>query len=186
MRKKAFSLIELLIALTIFGTIVTVTSSVFATAMHSYRLNIQKSFFQKDLNFTLDSIANNTKSASLIPASQGNYQSSANTLILAVSAKDQAGNFVYTANVPEYDYYIYYLSGSDLHKRIYGNANGILAGQNTDSIILDNVGSFTVSYNPDINNASGVTISLGLSRQVYEHNVSLTQQRTVNLRNKQP
>lgn len=184
--KRGFTLIELLIAITLLGVIMTVTSSVFGVTLRSYRLNIQKSFFQKDLNFSLDSMANNAKSASLVVPSNNGYTSSQNTLILAVPTKNQSGEFVYTANILEYDYYIYYLANNELHKRLYGNSNGILTGQNgVDSTISENVSNFNITYNPDINNASGVSITLALSKNIGGHDVAVSQTRTANLRNKQ-
>jgi len=185
-RFKGFTLVELLISIALLGVIISITSAVFSVALRSYRLNIQKSFFQKDMNFALDSIANNAKSASLITASKNGYASSQNTVILAIPAKDQSGNFVYTADVLEYDYYIYYLSNGSLHKKIYGNPNGSLSGQNnTDTTIMENVTNFSVTYSPDMANAQGITVILGVGRSVGNHDVSLSQQRSVNLRNKQ-
>jgi prepilin-type N-terminal cleavage/methylation domain-containing protein len=185
-KNKGFTLIELLISIAILGTIIAVTSTVFAVALRSYRLNIQKSFFQKDLNFTLDSIANTAKSASDIPLNNNGYQAAQSVLILAVPAKDQSQNFVYDGSALEKDYYIYYLSDGNLHKRIFANPNGVLAGENnSDSIVINNVSAFNTTYLPDLNNAKAATISLTLSKSVGNHNVTLSQQRTINLRNKQ-
>ena len=159
--------------------------SVFSVALRSYRLNIQKSFFQKDLNFAVDSIANTAKSASSIPVSYNGYTTGQNTLVIAVPAKDNQNNFVYNANILQHDYYVYYVSSDSLIKRVYGNAGGKLSSESGSPVtILNNLSNFTLTYNPDIPNAKSVSINLALAKTIGNHNVSVSQSRTANLRNK--
>jgi len=183
MSNVGFTLIELVISMALLGIIMAAVMSLFSTAIKNYAVNSQKSFLQKELNFTIDSIGKDIKQAVEVPATHdGLFTTSGDTLILALPATDEDDNFVYTGNVLEKDYVVYWLLGSDLKKKVYANALGTRT--NSENIILSDVASLQYSYVPDAPPFSQVKINLSISRSVNNVSVSISGERTSNLRNK--
>lgn len=186
-QKKGFTIIELTIAIAILGIIMAATTSIFVTGMKNYQFNFQKSTFQKELNFTIDSISNDVKSGHSIPASHDVFTTSSNTLIVALPAIDENNNFIYTGGSLELDYIVYYFSNGTLRKRVYGNSLGKRNAINgTDRELLSNVELVNFQFIPGIADASQVKTSITLTKQTSRVNVRATGERTTNLRNKQP
>lgn len=184
--KKAFTLVELLISISLLASIMVASTAIFVSATKNYQISITKSDFQKEINFTIDDIAKNVKSALSVPQTYDTFTTSQETLILSLPVLDTDGSFIYTGSVNEKDYFVYYLSGSDLHLKIYGNPAGIRSSQDgTDKILLSNITQSDIfSYSPSVSDASTVTTNLTLSKIVQKTNIKVTAKRVVNLRNK--
>lgn len=182
-RQSAFTLIELVISMALLGVIMAAVMSIFSTAIRSYAVNSQKSFLQKELNFTIDNIGKDIKQAVEIPANYDDtFTTNSDTLILALPATESDGDFIYTGGVLEKDYIIYWLSGSDLKKKVYANALGTRT--NSENTILSNVSSLVYTYTPDALPYTQAKISLTINRTVNNISVAISGERTSNLRNR--
>lgn len=184
-QKRGVTLIELLVAMSLIGVIGLITSSIFSVSARSYRDNIQKSFFQKDLNIVIDGLANVGKGGTEILLTQDGFTIGPETLIIATPAEDEDRNFIYSGDTLEKDLHIYYLSGTELRRRIISHPLGRLSGRNgSDAPLLKNVSLFEVTYSPGVNEAELIKVKIGLSRDVGNRSISLTQEREFRLRNK--
>lgn len=180
--QKAFTLVELVISMALLGVIMATVMSIFSTAIKNYTVNSQKSFMQKELNFTIDSVGKDIKQAVLVPANYDTFTTGVDTLILALPATDGSNNFIYTGETLEKDYVVYWLSGTDLKKRVYANALG--TNSNSESVILSDVSSLAYTYTPSAPNTTQVKINLVILRVVNRVDVGISGERTANLRNK--
>jgi prepilin-type N-terminal cleavage/methylation domain-containing protein len=180
--KKGYTLIEIIISIAILGSIMAAVGTLFVVAVKNYRTETQKSLFQRELNFVVDNIIKDVKGASIAPTEYDGFELSPSTLILGMPATDSGGDFIYTGENLELDYFVYYLSGSDLKKKVYPNIQSVR--EQSDNVILANVSSHTFSYYPGVGDASQITVSLTVSADVGKV-VSLTEERVTNLRNKQ-
>lgn len=188
MSKKGFTLIEMIIAIALLGIIMAAVSVIFTVSIKNYRNNIQKSSFQKDINFVIDNISKDIKLATSVPTEYDppTYTLSENTLILALPTIDESGNFVYVGNSPEKDYYIYYLSGNELKRKTFSSPLGIRAIMNEEEIsLLSNVSQLQFSYLPGMSAADQVKVALTLSADINGRSITVSGERTANLRNKQ-
>jgi prepilin-type N-terminal cleavage/methylation domain-containing protein len=183
--RHGFTIIELTIGIAILGTIMAATVTMFVTGLKNYESNSQKSSFQKELNYTIDSIANDIKNGAGVAESYGGYTTSSDTLVVALPATSN-DDFIYTGETLEQDYIVYYLDGGTVRKHTFGNALGDRSGINgNDSELLKDVSSVNFEYSPGISSASQIKITMTLARQTGKVNVHLTESRTANLRNKQ-
>jgi len=180
---KGFTLVELAIAIVILTVIMTAVSSVYAVALKNYQTQSQRSFFQKELNFASDQINRDIKQAVEVPATYDTFTLGPTAIILGLPASDSTGNFIYNANILQKDYVVYYLLGTDLHKKIYATGLSSRAGQNgSDIVILSDVTAMSANYMPG-GIPRQVATSLTLAKTVTGRNVSVTATQTVDLRN---
>ena len=184
--KKGFTIVELVISMALFSIILVATSSIFVTALKNYQINITKSDFQKEVNFSLDDINKNIKLAIEVPLTYGSYSLSQNILILALPTTDSSANFIYEDGAPLKDYVIYYSENGNLHKVTHADPSGIRANQNgEDKIILGNLTNVNYSYFPGLTGASQVEATIEVGKIVQKTNIKIEGKRLANLRNKQ-
>jgi hypothetical protein len=122
------------------------------------------------------------KSATIAPTGYDGFVLSPTTLILGLPATDSGGDFVYTGETLELDYFVYYVSGGELRKKVYPNS--LSSREQSDNAILTNVTAHNYIYYPGVGDTSQVTVSMTVSADVGRV-VSLTEERVTNLRNKQ-
>jgi prepilin-type N-terminal cleavage/methylation domain-containing protein len=181
---SGFTLIELIISISLLGIILAATTSIFATSLKNYQYNFQKSSMQKEVNFTIDAIANDIKSGAKIETSFGSHTASSTCLIIGIPAQDTSNNFIYTGDVLELDHVVYYKSGGEIRKYFYSNPLGKKSGSNTDYKILENVSSVDIfEYIPGLNSATQIKTTINLFKETGKTNVRLSETRTANLRN---
>lgn len=182
MRRGGYTLIELVISIAILAIIMAAVASIFMTSLKNYRTESQKSAFQRELNFTVDNIAKDVKLAAEAPGTYDTFELSSTVLILAVPAHDASKNFIYTGDVLEKDYIIYYLSGQDLKKKTYANLLG--ERESGETTLLSNVSATDFSYSPGMIDPGQIKVTITQSVSV-GRTVTLTEERFANLRNKE-
>lgn len=182
--KKAFTMVELTIAIALLGTIIVAVFSLFMTADKNYRVESQRTYLQKEINITADALANEMKLAhSVIENAHGKTLSST-TLIMQVPAIDNNGNFIYTEGVLEFDIFIYEYKQAEklLEKTVIPNQSSARAGKSF--IVLRDVASVNFAYNPDIYNPLSIKANFEVTRVVGKNNIHLSAERTAFLRNR--
>lgn len=186
--KKGYTLIELLISISILAVIMAAVATIFITSIKNYRTESQKSTFQKELNFVVDNIAKDVKEAAEVPEKTEDnvfFLSPAipPVLILAIPATNSSNDFIYNVDgLMEKDYVVYYLSGQDLKRKIYANNSG--SKESSDNTILKNVSNLTFTYSPTFFDAGQVKTEITVSIDV-GRTVTLSAERLANLRNKE-
>lgn len=180
--KKAFTMIELTIAIALLGTIMVAVFAIFTTATKNYRVQSQKSFLQKELNFTADALANELKLAHNVTQNTQSFVLSSTTLILSLPAADENGNFIYNGDIQEYDTLIYSKEGTNLRKVLIPSATSARAPK--DFTVLTNVNDVNFNYSPDSLNPLSINTSITVSRAVGKSTVTLSASRSAFLRNK--
>ena len=191
--KKGFTLIELMIAISIIATISMVSTVVYRTGLRSYPENFEKATIQSKLNFTSDSLADYTKRAVNTLQAYDTFNRNTNTvksiLILQIPALTDTTppDFIYNGQVIEKDTIVYTLSGGNLVKRYYGNTHGKMAAETgTPKTILTNVSAFSCDYLDIVNGEySRVACTITVTKNIFGRNFSVTSKKTANLRNLQ-
>jgi len=180
MIKKAFSLVELIIAMGILGVIMMAVMTLFIIGVKNYSRESQRNFMQKEINFTADDIGVQIKQAAEVPGSYDTYTRGSNTLILAVPAIDEDEEFLYIGDALLYDYFIYYLSGGTLLKKIITNENSIR--EDKENPVLKNVNQFECSYTPETETEL-VSCNLSTSQTISGTTLNFSANKTSRLRN---
>lgn len=181
---SGLTIVELVISMAIIGVIFAATASIFSTAVKNYRVNFQKSVIQKELNFTLDSIANDIKSAATVNGSFCGFTTNENTLILGIPAINEDNDFIYTGDVLELDHIIYFKTGNTIKKHICANILGKKASlDGKETMLINNVSDFSIEYSPGIVGAEQIRLEMGIEKPADKTTIRITGQRTANLRN---
>jgi prepilin-type N-terminal cleavage/methylation domain-containing protein len=192
---KGFTLIEVLFSMMIVAIIMVVVNSVYITGLKELPRNLEKSKIQTNLDYTIDSIFLKIKESNIAPDTYTNGPNSfnhassgpqtyKNALILQVPAQDTAGNFLYNGSAFQLDTYIYYLSGGNLVKRVYGYSGGKNAAQEgSPTRVLANVSSFNCVYTP-VTDPASITCNIALSKNSFGKTLNLATTKTATLRNK--
>jgi len=194
--KRGFTLIELMITITIIATIAMISTAVYRTGIRAYPENFEKANIQTSLNFLTDSIADYTKKASNTLQTYDGKNRNNNTVksililqIPAITQSDQAepNKFVYTGATLEKDTVVYYLENGNLYKRYYGNAGGEMHAQDgTPRIVLKNVSNFSCDYlNLVGSEYSTISCTVTVSKNIFGKNYTVTTLKKANLRNVQ-
>jgi prepilin-type N-terminal cleavage/methylation domain-containing protein len=192
--KRGFTLIEVLISISILAVILLVLNAVYIAGIKEFPRGFEKSKMQTDLNFSLDSIGMNIKDAFRSPSTYTNGATTfssgtgsythQNSLILELPAVNSSGEFIYSGSALQPDVVVYYLSGGNLYKRVYGNPAGRLSSESGQpKAILKNVSSFACTYTPA---GDPITISCNanVAKNIYGKAINLNATKTANLRNR--
>jgi prepilin-type N-terminal cleavage/methylation domain-containing protein len=178
--KKAFTIVEVIIAMGLLGIIMVAVSALFNVGVKNYRTESQKALMQKEINFVADDIGVQIKQAAKVPESFDVYNRTASSLILALPAVDIDENFIYSGGNLAYDHYIYSLSGGNLTKKIVTDANS--NRQDRETTVLNNVTEFNCTYLPDVDTEQ-VTCIITTAVTVRGNVISFTAEKTARLRN---
>lgn len=180
MRNKGFSLVELIIAIALLGTIMAVVMTLFVVGIKNYRRESQRNFMQKEINFTADDLGTQIKQATLVPVAYDGTSRSAQTLILALPAVDEDENFIYNGDSLLYDYYIYYLSGKELYKKVVPDSQSVR--EEKEEPILGDVSKFECIYEPQTDTEL-VTCTVETTKEVSGSTLIFSATKTARLRN---
>lgn len=180
--KKGFTLVEVIIATAILGSLLAVVGGVFAVAVKNYQTETAKTNLYREINYAADAISNELKNGAVIPSSYDVYTLSQNTLIIGLPALDENENFIYTEGVLNKDIYIYTLSQGNLIKKVIPDPSS--SREPKESVVLTNVSSVNFSYYPDISNPIQVSFDINLALPVGKATAKANATRTANLRNK--
>ena len=187
MRKKGFTLVELIISMTVLSLILVAVASVFSVSIRTYQVESQRSMFQKELNFVTDAVSRDIKQSRLVQ-NYNPYILSSTTLILNLPSIDDSEGFIYSGGVPLTDTIVYYRSGASFYKVTFANpasrrAHGGFFGI-TWKMIDENITNVSFTYSPSISAARSVSFTITESAMVGKKNVILTAKSTANLRNR--
>jgi prepilin-type N-terminal cleavage/methylation domain-containing protein len=183
--KKGFTLIEMVISIGLISVLILVAASLFTASQRQYAYTAARTKMQNDLNFSMDSITNNIKLASVVPTSYSTYTRGADTLILGIPAKDSNQGFLYNGANLKLDYIVYFLQSGSLKRAYFGDSSGVDAGRSqTPQILVNNVSAFNCTYSPtDV--PQTVSCTYELQKAVRDKNILISATRSANLRNKQ-
>jgi prepilin-type N-terminal cleavage/methylation domain-containing protein len=186
MRSKGFTLIELLVVIALLGVILAALTSIYVSALKNNQMSFAKSGFQKDLNFTIDDLNKNIKQASGVLPAYGGDSLSTTTLIITLPAIDANGSFLYTNGGLTLltDTFVYTLSGTSLHKKIFAVASSVRYPQNnSDKIIATNVSRLYFSYYPTQVAPENIKTEIDISKVIEKTTVKVTGTTTAFMRN---
>ncbi len=179
--KKGFTIIELAIATALLATILGAVAALFAVGLKNYRVESQRSFLQKELNFVADDIGNQAKQAYAVLENYDIYTRDSDTLILALPAIDVAESFIYSGENFTTDYIIYYLSDGTLYKKTIANENSKRQSRETE--VLKNITNFNCLYTP-YTATQEIECDIRLNKQISNVTINLQAHKTAKLRNK--
>lgn len=177
--KKGLTLVELLIAMALLVVIMSAVSSIFATALRNYQVQVVQNTLQRDLNVVLDDISRSVKDAVEIPTS---YEApngevfirtpNSSTLVLALPAIDENQQFIYNqAGRVEKDYLIFQLIESELHKKIFAyEMSSRFPQNNSDKIVLEDISQLSFNY---FNNSRLVETKISLEKGVLKTSIKI-------------
>ena len=180
MRNKGFSLVELIIAIALLGTIMAAVMTLFVVGIKNYRRESQRNFMQKEINFTADDLGTQIKQAAEVPVTYDGTNRSAETLILALPAINEDEAFIYNGDSLLYDHVIYYLSEKDLYKKVVPDSQSIR--EEKEEPILGDVSKFECIYEPQTDTELA-TCTIETSKEVSGSTLSFRAIKTARLRN---
>lgn len=153
-----FTLVELLISLSILAVISLVTVALYTSGSKNTQIEAQKAILQQDNKTVIEKITADVRDAQGVVLQKDTFASSNTTLILSVPAIDATQQILYSGENFIPDYIIYDLFGNTLQKTLIADP-----GSNRQSSgptnILENC-SVIFNYLPDLNTASEVEVIL--------------------------
>jgi prepilin-type N-terminal cleavage/methylation domain-containing protein len=183
MKKRGFTLAELLIAIVLLSIIMAAVSAIFSVALKNYQVSFTQSGLQKDVNLVMDNISRDIKQSVEIPNEYNGIVRSSSTLILSLPAIDENENFLYNADLLEKDYVVYRKVDDKLHKMVFASPLSVRYSQNnSDKILMENVFELNFLYTP-ADNTTKVESALTISTEVSKTTLNVTAKSTANRRN---
>lgn len=176
-KNQGFTLTEVLIVLMIMGMVMLVAVQVYWDGMISSGKQSSYSVLQTGAKNSLDGILSNVKASGKVAKTYEGYTTNGTNVVLAIPAVDSSSNFIYSSGTKIYDYYIYYLSGTDLHKKTRSdNPSSVRYSQNNvDTVVLSDVTSLAFAYDDaTINNVRVVTVSMSVVNTKHSLTVNVT------------
>ncbi len=172
--KRGFTLIEIMIATTIFLMITGIVTMAFISSQRSFTTGVALMDVSNDALTAVNSLESDLNWASLVEPSHGfvsgNYSTGDNQLVLLLPSMDSAGDII----DGQYDYVAYYLDGTDptlLDREV--SPSGSSSRTSTVHVVARNVSTLNFSF--DGTNLSSVA-NLGLVDNV---TASITTAKTV-------
>jgi prepilin-type N-terminal cleavage/methylation domain-containing protein len=186
MNSKGFTIVELMVAISVTTIMMVVTSVYLMRGLQNSTLQTARGNIQREIQFTLDAVASDVRLSANAdlnnrnpdangpggPTNQYGWSSSASTLVLATAATTSADAIIFSdpANyVTTKDNIVYFVSNGTLYKRILAanvSNNGakttcpqakVTASCPGDKRLLDNITNFSVTYLDGSNNAVSPT-----------------------------
>ncbi len=176
---SGYSMLELLMAVSILAVIFLVVSDFYSTELISYNRNFTKTTLQSDIKQALETVEKDARQASQVednsvwtdPNKAGGWQSSLTTpatLVLAEPALDASGNVIFadpTHTSIKTDDVIYFVASDNaLYRRTLANPDASNRAKTTcpsasaspscpvDGKVVENIASMSAAYYDTLNN----------------------------------
>ncbi|MEI6266360.1 MAG: type II secretion system protein [bacterium] len=182
--KKGFTLVELLITMSLVAVISLIISNVFISGYRTFNDEISNARIQANSQTILDKIITETKNGMLIEASHNGFTTGTNTIIIQVPAINHDKQIQYSGTSMLFDRIIYFYADSKIHRIVYAdpsstryNTNGI------DKILSTNVLELSFSYDPSAETATLVTATVRTGDRVNGKTKQITLTGKARLRN---
>jgi prepilin-type N-terminal cleavage/methylation domain-containing protein len=166
-QRKGFTLIEMLITLSLLTVLAAVISSLYVTGFRTFKEQMATSIIQSDGQTILDTLTTDIKNGLAIEPQYPSepaaplYHSTDSSIIIRVPAVDNNDKIVYSGTSMVFDHIIYYYSNKSIHKIVYADPLSIRFKRNGVDTILDNkILVLGFSYEPSISSASLVTVTI--------------------------
>ncbi|MDD5693187.1 MAG: prepilin-type N-terminal cleavage/methylation domain-containing protein [Patescibacteria group bacterium] len=182
--KKGVTLVELLIAIALMGTIVIAISTMYIIGFKTFREELAQSQLESNAQTILDEITNDTKNAQSVEETYDSYASGANSIILKTPAIDSNKAIIYSGNSMLFDRIIYYYENNKIHKITFAELSSIRYRENNIDKVIDNKTlQLNFIYDPDAVSATLVTINVSSHQQVGKINRTISLVSKARLRN---
>jgi len=159
--KKGFTLVELLITISLIAAIAIVISSVFISGYRTFNDEISNARIQSSAQTILDRIITETKNGMLIEATYGTYTTGANTIIIQVPAVNKNKEIQYSGTNMLFDRIIYYYADNTIHRVVYADSSSSRYSYNgIDRTLSKNVLELSFGYDPTPEAATLVTATV--------------------------
>ena len=146
---------------------------VYILGMTQSKSDMAKALIQIEGKSVMEGIVNNIKLTSSIEPIHSGKTSGADVVILKIPAIDDDENFIYNppgSSTRDYDYITYYLENKNFHKAVESTniSSRLYLSNGIDDILLTNVKSLSLLYNPAMPDASKVSINLVIENTKYK------------------
>lgn len=184
MVRRGVTIIELMIAIALLGTMLIVITNVYVTGFKTFREELATSQLESNAQTIIDEITNTAKNAQSAEAAYDIYTSGPNSIILKVPALDSNKNIIYSGNTMLFDRVIYYYEDSKIHKITLAEPTSTRYVENgIDKIIDDKILELSFAYDPDAVSATLVTITVSSHQEIGKINRTISLTSKARLRN---
>jgi prepilin-type N-terminal cleavage/methylation domain-containing protein len=181
-RSAGFTLVELLITITLFSLASAVLAGLYISGGRQYREESIRNDLSKGLTTLSDELTTDIQNAYAIEASYGGYASGTSTIVLDVPAIDANQNLVMNGTSFVADRVIYNLNGSSVLKSVIPGA-GSARSAATNKTVASKVISFSLTYSPALPASSQVSWAVSARDSYQNRIVNVSSTRTSKLRN---
>lgn len=181
-KNRGFSLVELIIAITIFIIIATLLTLFFVNYYKTYRFQQAGIKLSNFASVGANALQENVRQADKIITTHSfsgvNYTTNSTNLILELPSVDSAGNIINAT----YDYVLFYISGNSLYKLVQANNSSV----RTSGLkkINDNVLNINFVYNnSNLSIANKIDVNMAMQTIVGSQTISYNIVQEIYLRN---
>lgn len=183
-KKPGFTLIEMLITMSLVTTLSAVISSLYVVGFRTFKEQMAISTVQSDGQTILDRINTDAKNGLSIEQSYLGYTSGSSTIIIRVPAIDNNNNIIYSGTNMLSDRIIYYYQDKSIHKIIYADPASSRYSKNAiDSILDKKILVLNFTYEPEVSSATLVTTTISSEIIVGNHSEKIQLTGKARLRN---
>jgi len=182
--KKGITLIELLIAITLVGTLTIAFSNIYLNCMKQFGMEFAQTQLQTNSQTVLDRIISDIKGAISVETSYNAYTTNQRTIIMKIPSIDSSQNIIYSGDTMLTDYVIYYFQSESIHRKLIANsASSRYPSNGQDKTIMTEVENLNFTYSPAVPSTSEVTVSMTLEKHLGKFNRTITNSSKTKLRN---
>ncbi len=140
MRQRGFTLIEIMIVITLISICGYIVADIFIGQNRIYKVQVAELNVTSDARMSLDDIDNFVRQANRVLDSYTTYTTSSQVMVLQIQSVDSSNQLI-----PAFDTIVYYLTGTNLYREIFPNAGS--ARPAMVKKIASNVTSLAFTYN---------------------------------------
>ena len=181
-RSAGFTLVELLITITLFSLASAVLASLYISGSRQYQEESIRNDLSKSLTTLSDELTTDIQNAYAVEANYGGYTSSATTIVLDLPAIDSSQNLVMNGSSFVTDRVIYSLSGSTILKSVVPGA-GSARPAATNKTVVSKVVNWSLTYTPALPASSQVSWTVSARDSYQKRIVNVSSTRTSKMRN---
>ena len=182
MKKPGITLIELLITITLMGSLLIAISSLYLIGFRTYTEELASSMVQSNAQTIMDAVILDAKNGMLIPETYHSdttgkdYTTDVNMVIIRIPAINASNQILYSGTDELYDTVIYYYSNNEIHKVTYADLPSARHSKDGLDTVLDKqILSLNFVYDPvDPGAAHLVKVTISSDIMVGNRNKEIT------------